>query len=353
MPMVRGGMLLCGRFGLETTRSCGGFPMRLPVFSSVDIDIGRLGNTTHNNIIRNGVMQLDSTLVSFFVSSLIVSFVRPINSATMQHSGVIDYCGWKLCLPASLALSVFGTTRENNSSDAFHHSPTSSAWGVRWAMLGAFLLGSLGSIVGGYLSYIAASRIDGIVSNGVPNASSSGIDYAACAACLASSYIGGTANFFETASALKLCGRDLQILKSFAAADIFVMLAYFSLLNWLKYRYSSSGDARNKEEDHQSRQTSVQSQFSTLGSSSCCAFIALLFSMACDVLQSRVLKLPGTGIIMLTAASVVLRTYLTTQASNIRVQPFLRGSSSKCGKCLQLLRSLIASSHRQLRAPCF
>jgi len=349
--MVHGGMLLCGRFGLETTRSCGGFPMRLPVFSSVGIDIGRLGNSTHNNIIRNGVMQLDSTLVSFFVSSLIVSFVRPINSATMQHSGVIDYCGWKLCLPASLALSVFGTTRENNSSDAFHHSP-SSAWGVRWAMLGAFLLGSLGSIVGGYLSYIAASRIDGIVSNGVPNASSSGIDYAACAACLASSYIGGTANFFETASALKLCGRDLQVLKSFAAADIFVMLAYFSLLNWLKYRYSNSGDALNKEEQ-QSRQTSVPQQFATLGSSNCCAFIALLLSMACDALQCRVLKLPGTGIIMLTAASVVLRTYLTTQASNIRVQSFLHGSSSKCGKFLQLLRSLIASFHRQLRAVCF
>lgn len=348
--MVRSGILLCGRFGLEMTGSCGGFPMRLPLFSSLGIDTDRLDN---NNIIRNGVMQFDSTLVSFFVSSLIVSFAGPINSAIMQHSGVIDYCGWKLCLPASLALSVFGTTREINGSDAFRHSPISSAWGVRWAMLGAFLLGSLGSLVGGYLSYITASRIAVLVSNGVPNASSSGIDYAACAACLASSYIGGTANFFETASALKLCGRDLQVLKSFAAADIFVMLAYFSLLNWLKYRHSNSGDARSKKE-HQSRQTSVKRQIEvTLCSSSCCASIALLLSMACDALQSRVLKLPWTGIIMLTAASVVLRTYLTTQALSIRVQSFLHGSSSKCGKFLQLLRSLIASSHRQLRAPCF
>ena len=350
--MVRGGILLCERFGFEMTRSCGRFPKRLQVFSSVGIDTGLLDTTAHKNIILNGVMKLDSTLVSFFVSSLIASFVRPVNSAVMQHSGAIDYCGWKLCLPASLALSVFGTKRENNGSDAFRHSPIFSAWGVRWAMLSAFLLGSLGSLVGGYLSYIVASRIAGIVSNGVPNASSSGIDYAACAACLASSYIGGTANFFETASALKLCGRDLQVLKSFAAADIFVMLAYFSLLNWLKYRYSNSGDALNKEEQ-QSRQTSVQHKFATLSSSNCCALIALLLSMACDALQSHVLKLPGTGIIMLTAASVVLRTYLTTQASNIRVQSFLHSSSSKCGNFLQLLRSLIASFHRQLRAPCF
>eukprot|EP01036_Dinobryon_divergens_P025126 gene25126-33644_t len=53
--------------------------------------------------------------------------------------------------------------------------------------------------------------------------------------CLTASYIGGTMNFFETAKCLKIESDNRVLINSMAAADIGVMVLYFSLLNALKH----------------------------------------------------------------------------------------------------------------------
>jgi len=87
------------------------------------------------------------------------------------------------------------------------------------------MIGVLGSIIGGIftcktLPIIAAGKLN--------------YDFVAIVCCLIASYIGGTLNFFETAKYLNIEKDDKKILNFMAAADIGVMIVYFSLLNGFK-----------------------------------------------------------------------------------------------------------------------
>ena len=132
-------------------------------------------------------------------------------------SGAYDVC-WGTLLPASLALTLLGQEdgRERPSR------------GELGRVGRAFAVGAAGSVLGG----VVAARV------GAPLL---GRDTAAKgAACLAASFVGGSANFFQVSRAVGLGdssgGRGL--VAALAAADVLVMAAYFLGLQAL-----SGGDA--------------------------------------------------------------------------------------------------------------
>ena len=62
------------------------------------------------------------------------------------------------------------------------------------------------------------------------SSASAALELSQLAACLAASYIGGTANLFETAATLNMPSSTRELLRLVAVADIAAMTVYFSVL---------------------------------------------------------------------------------------------------------------------------
>lgn len=165
--------------------------------------------------------KFDSGTISFFLASVLNS-VAP--TLCKLDSG-IEALAWSHFLQSALVLGLWSTgTSQSKSAKKFNP-------GQQIAPLIVFLIGTFGSIIGGYLGFHAAGF--SLNSGGKPFPLDS---LSILASCLTASYIGGTVNFFETA---KILGADTSqtkkvLLNLVAGADIGVMVMYFSLLSAIR-----------------------------------------------------------------------------------------------------------------------
>ena len=180
--------------------------------------------------------KVDSGLSSFFLASTVSSLLP----GGLQVHPLLEKLSWTVILQSALILGIWSTGARAKPAEASlaatQGAPipsTSSRRGRKLlTMLVAFAIGCAGSILG---TLVGA----GLVSRLPPSVGASAQAKAVwpiAAACLAASYIGGTANFFETASALGAAGPAARTLSLIAGADILAMVLYFSVLLGLRAR---------------------------------------------------------------------------------------------------------------------
>lgn len=163
--------------------------------------------------------QVDEGLSSFLLSSLAAS--SPILRGTRVAQS-LKSLSWTLILQASLVLSVLTIQHQNRlSQKPLSASSTRSNATTLSSLLVAFGFGTIGSIAGAFAGMLALSAV---LKSEVAGS------WAMAAAALLSSYIGGTSNYFETASVLTRTAEDSSLLTVIAGADIFMMIAYFAFL---------------------------------------------------------------------------------------------------------------------------
>lgn len=166
---------------------------------------------------------LDTGAMAFLLSSIAANVLPfPQLRDPVAKSGLMKVA-WTHFLQGALILGIFGATssssdvsESNSSTDTLLQSKSLIP------VLVTFILGALGSFMGGILgfSYAKSSQTIGKY------------DLATVISCLVASYIGGSANFFEVASFL---GKDASpslpgIVTLVAGLDIGIMVVYFSIL---------------------------------------------------------------------------------------------------------------------------
>eukprot|EP01039_Chlorochromonas_danica_P002319 gene2319-2541_t len=150
---------------------------------------------------------------------------------------------WKILLPCSLVAAILGGYQSRSkSADGKQYLQSVQHKTVK--IFAAFAFGTIGSWLGGLLTILLLTgwaRWRGVVD------SQALALHVYRASCLTASYIGGTANLFETAGALHLQGSAMESIRSLAAIDISIMIAYFSWLTFFRSR--AAGSSQSVEED--------------------------------------------------------------------------------------------------------
>lgn len=273
--------------------------------------------TSNSPLIFKILNKVDNCLLLFILSSTIISLF-PKN--VLSIPSIVEKIGWKLCLPSSLALSILSneSLQVVNIPKLNEDKNKYSVKILAPSVVIAFILGLLGSCIGGFLSYLIVSsqhivlvgqQQQHLLQHFIPN-------FAACSACLASSYIGGTVNFFETADHLALLPSDMDVLKQLAAADIGVMIAYFSVLNMIKsFTLKNDNKVTNTSI---SNNTISASELSSKSNSikvskklkllyfTIASVSSILLSVTTNMIQDHFLKIPGISIMLLTSLAVIL-----------------------------------------------
>jgi hypothetical protein len=171
-----------------------------------------LGRILSNTVLKERNVHLDSSLLSFLISSLLSNHRATQAKASSSSSSYIDGLAWSIFLPASLVLNIWSEKQDRSESTA----PTTTSSHI--PMLVAFAFGCIGTFMGSILSGSVIGRLRA--------------GLAQAAGCLAASYIGGTANFFETANIL---GIDMDpMIRDIAGIDVGIMVLYFSALQRLQ-----------------------------------------------------------------------------------------------------------------------
>ena len=226
--------------------------------------------------------KFDPTLLSFFISSLLVSIqTRSLSSLSSSILPKwIEVAAWEVFLQASLILGLWNNNDSNNTSNS--NSNSSSSITLKSIPFGyAFIMGCIGSLLGGLISYkYKHSSIYNILSPSV---------IAACTACLVSSYIGGTVNFFETGkqiissssttSSSSINNSIQSTINLVAGLDIGIMVMFFTLLRairdspikkWLVHSNNNSNNNKNDSNNNSSinKQDQVEAVSSSSSSSS-------------------------------------------------------------------------------------
>lgn len=151
---------------------------------------------------------------------------------------VYDLC-WSLLLPLSLSIIILGNpvvaAKGEQSSDLALGEESNAARSLFRGSAGpmrrvgmAFLVGAVGSVAGVATSfYVATTYARGAFA--LPRETAAQI-----AGAVTATYVGGSVNLFAVASAVGLVGATSaggsSLLGALAAADIFLMSAYFSFL---------------------------------------------------------------------------------------------------------------------------
>lgn len=165
--------------------------------------------------------KIDSGTISFLLASVLNS-VAP---ALCKLDPGADGLAWSHFLQSALVLGLWsiGSSRAKSAT-----SFNSRQWIAPFVV---FLIGTFGSIIGGYLGFHAAGHSLNLVNKHFTLDSLSILS-----ACLTASYIGGTVNFFETAKILGANTSETKkaLLNLVAGVDIGVMVLYFSLLSAIR-----------------------------------------------------------------------------------------------------------------------
>ena len=209
-----------------------------------------------------------SILVTLLTSTTAVYITRRLMSFHIpQQHFFYDLC-WSTVLPSSLTLLLFSLPTSSSNNAIQHHSKSSTAVAAyvqqqrqqsalvtiqRLAV--PFLIASIGSIIGCFLSFLMCYfNPEKLLS--VPEARQA-------AACLCASFVGGSINFFATSVIIQehyirsssTTGSSHGLLSAMAAVDIVVMAIYFALLSAalqsqrLHRWFSSSKSLDNSSDD--------------------------------------------------------------------------------------------------------
>ena len=165
--------------------------------------------------------KIDSGTISF----LLASALNSVAPALCKLDPGVDGLAWSHFLQSALVLGLWST-------GASQQKPAKNINPRQWiAPLIVFLIGTFGSIIGGYLGFHAAGLSLNFGGKPFPLDSLSILS-----ACLTASYIGGTVNFFETAKILGANTSETKraLLNLVAGVDIGVMVLYFSLLSAIR-----------------------------------------------------------------------------------------------------------------------
>lgn len=265
----------------------------------------------------------DSTLSSFAISSLLTNIFK-VSSIYDNH---IDHIAWSILLPSSLVLSIWSTNPLNekqNRNSIWKHAP----------MMASFALGSLGSFVG---SYVAAFL-------------SKSNELTAIAGCLCASYIGGTANFFETSSILfpSTSSINISLLHNVAGIDIAIMIIFFVILRRIQSnehfrRAFPESKGIDSSPQHSCTVDIEQSRMIRQFHSSLVLVVSIFISMSSQVIQ-RHLQWKGCAIIISTLLAYAASSTFNRLSSS-EIQSSLRASSSiLSGRFLDLFYSVLGMS---------
>jgi len=182
--------------------------------------------TTIQPFIINSSLYLKKNLplVSFFASSFIATTAKQ----TISLPPLLTDAAWTIFLQSSLILGIW------SKYDQFRNQSIRNFLQSNVSMLIAFVFGCIGSYIGGYLGFTIASLF--------VHHSQHMMKLKMIASCITASYIGGTANFFETSELLiTKFNAPLDIKKSLhavAGIDIGIMVVYFSLITTIQSFYS-------------------------------------------------------------------------------------------------------------------
>ena len=179
-------------------------------------DIGVVGGLSAAAFGGQRVFGVDSGLASFALASVVSATQR---SGVWQLHPVLEHASWTVVLQTSLILGVWAS-RSRTSVGA--SSPRKAAVKKSAPMIVAFALGCIGTMLGSFCGVKCAAQFASTSSSSV---------WPIAASCLAASYTGGTANFFEVANVLgALQGPVARALSLIAGIDILVMVIYFGVL---------------------------------------------------------------------------------------------------------------------------
>ena len=166
-------------------------------------------------------LRVDSGTLSFLAASATTYFVPTLVNFDVKFEGL----AWTYFLQSALVLGLWaGESRSPRRIEKINRR--------KWIpILVVFLIGSLGSAIGGFLGFHAA-KLSPDVCSGLFREDSLRV----LSACLTASYIGGTVNFFETA---KIAGATRSesmrsLVNLVAGIDIGVMVLYFWFLSAIR-----------------------------------------------------------------------------------------------------------------------
>ena len=173
--------------------------MLVPAVSSLAVDALRLNGLAALGTCtaRLPVMRaagLDAPTLSFLAAATTSAAAAAAAAGPTSRAlhPLLDRASWSLFLPSALVLSLWtATSSAGNDVPALGDD---ASWVQRFLpMAVAFACGTVGSLVGGRVSFAAATRW-------FPGYDRSHV--ALVTASLTASYIGGTVNYFETANVL-------------------------------------------------------------------------------------------------------------------------------------------------------
>jgi uncharacterized membrane protein len=128
-------------------------------------------------------------------------------------------------LPASLALLLLSFYQGDDTTFNDAHKSGVIKTNPIWLVGIPFAVGSIGSMVGCFLSFVMCRQWPSLWHITPPN------NAAIAASCLCASYIGGSVNFFATSHIINTGGEETtSLITSMAAADLVVMALYFAFL---------------------------------------------------------------------------------------------------------------------------
>jgi hypothetical protein len=146
-------------------------------------------------------LKIDSGTSAFLLASICGSKAPHL----FQLNTKVEALAWTYFIQSALILGLWAgkpAIKKRVSKPFVNPSPLGSI--RQWIpIIMVFLIGSLGSVVGGLFGFHIANMVPLIANNMISRDSLSVLS-----SCLTASYIGGSVNFFETAKVLGATGRD-------------------------------------------------------------------------------------------------------------------------------------------------
>ena len=283
-----------------------------------------------------------SRLTGALCSFLFAASASNVGILPSEHC-VFDFC-WGTVLPASLAVTVLSgqsVSRRGAADSGYGYASGDASAGTSVAAktnrrngagVGlAFGIGALGSIAGAALGFAVATHSP-CVALRLPSQRVA----ARCAAALAATYIGGSANLFVVARETGL-DSDAATLGAMAASDVALMGAYFAVLlsssksAYLRRVFGGAGSGLRKGGEEPNMGMSSDRTYSpthcrdlpdrvkrcmkSAAVATCLLALSAMLLQASDVLASRVSAsfsstLPGLNTALLTGLSSLAATAL-------------------------------------------
>jgi hypothetical protein len=240
-------------------------------------------------------LNIDSCTLSFLLATTCSNFLP--TAATILDPR-LEVLGWSYLLQGALICGLWAG-KSQFGPELQKNSPTSSSWKKWIPTISVFLIGSFGSLIGGFLGFHVAQ-----------SSSISRDSLSKLSACLTASYIGGTVNFFETSKSLGATGSTLkELLINVASIDIGVMVAYFWLLKVI--RNSSMMNLLPKQNEP-AKKNRLEKATTTSMLNSVTPFWMLLPSIVvstgitfiANFIQDRI-TIPGISVILVTVAGLI------------------------------------------------